>query len=117
MNCPKCGKEMLRRKSKFNEGYWWGCSGYPNCKVTSAEHPDGSQMSTPADEEVKGFRIQCHKLSEEIWGKWGSPRCKKNEMYDWLKMNTKSGHFGKMDKQELLSTIEKLKLFIKYAKV
>ncbi len=28
--CPICSKALLRRKSKT--GYFWGCSGYPECK-------------------------------------------------------------------------------------
>ena len=28
--CPKCGKPLVRRKSKY--GTFWGCSGYPSCK-------------------------------------------------------------------------------------
>lgn len=30
--CPKCGSEMIKRKNKFGDGYWYGCSGYPKCK-------------------------------------------------------------------------------------
>lgn len=30
--CPSCGKPMMRRKS--SNGFFWGCSGYPNCKQT-----------------------------------------------------------------------------------
>jgi len=29
-DCPKCGKMMANRKSKY--GKFWGCSDYPNCK-------------------------------------------------------------------------------------
>ena len=28
--CPKCGKPLIRRKSK-NGNYFWGCTGYPDC--------------------------------------------------------------------------------------
>lgn len=30
--CPTCGKPMARRKGK--EGWFWGCSGYPECRST-----------------------------------------------------------------------------------
>jgi len=33
--CPDCGKTLRRRKGK--SGFFWGCSGYPECKTT---HPD-----------------------------------------------------------------------------
>jgi len=32
-NCPKCGKPLLQRKSKF--GAFIGCSGFPDCRYTS----------------------------------------------------------------------------------
>lgn len=35
--CPDCGKGMIRRKGKPFKGkasYFWGCSGYPECKTT-----------------------------------------------------------------------------------
>ena len=31
--CPDCDKSMTRRKGK--KGYWWGCTGYPDCKTTA----------------------------------------------------------------------------------
>lgn len=32
--CPKCGKTMIKRKSKpgLKSEYWYGCSGYPGCR-------------------------------------------------------------------------------------
>jgi DNA topoisomerase-3 len=30
--CPACQKPMQRRKGK--KGYWWGCTGYPECRTT-----------------------------------------------------------------------------------
>ncbi|MBK1674725.1 DNA topoisomerase III [Ectothiorhodospira shaposhnikovii] len=30
--CPACGKSLRRRKSK--DGFFWGCSGYPECRQT-----------------------------------------------------------------------------------
>ena len=108
MNCPECNAPMVRRKSKFRNKFWWGCSNYPQCKVTSAEHPDGSLLSTPASQEIKDLRNNAHRIAAIIWGKWDSPKCKKREMYDWLKNNTKSGHIGHMDKDELILTITRL---------
>jgi ssDNA-binding Zn-finger/Zn-ribbon topoisomerase 1 len=35
--CSVCGAEMIRRKSKFNNGYWWGCSNFPRCRNTFKE--------------------------------------------------------------------------------
>lgn len=30
--CNVCGAEMIKRKSKFSNGFWWGCSNFPSCK-------------------------------------------------------------------------------------
>jgi DNA topoisomerase III len=35
VRCPKCHKPMTRRKSA--KGYFWGCTGYPDCKETAAD--------------------------------------------------------------------------------
>jgi DNA topoisomerase-3 len=32
--CAQCQKPLLRRKSQKNNEYFWGCSGYPECKTT-----------------------------------------------------------------------------------
>ena len=32
VKCPKCGKPMMRRKGP--SGFFWGCTGYPECKST-----------------------------------------------------------------------------------
>lgn len=109
MKCPKCGKPMTRRKSKFGKGnYWWGCTGWPKCSVTSSEHPDGSMMSTPADSNTKTLRRSAHDLCDKIWGKWDSGNCDKKAMYAWLKENTRTGHIGKLSKKELTILIKKL---------
>ncbi len=100
MKCPECGKKMIRRRSQFNSGYWWGCSGYPACTISSAENPDGSMMSTPADYKLKSLRVSAHKLCEGIWGEWNSPDCDKDSMYDWLKSHTRTGHIGTLNYEE-----------------
>jgi len=33
--CPSCGKVMQRRKGA--NGFFWGCSGYPDCRVTAPD--------------------------------------------------------------------------------
>ena len=34
--CPNCRKVMIRRKG--TKGYFWGCSGYPECKTTAQDN-------------------------------------------------------------------------------
>ena len=35
VKCTNCGKIMVRRKGK--NGYFWGCSGFPECKTTAKD--------------------------------------------------------------------------------
>ena len=102
---------MTKRPSKFTKNtYWWGCPNYPACRITSAEHPDGSIMSTPAGSELKQLRMKAHSLAEKVWGGWyDMKKDAKEAMYYWLKTNTKTGHIGKMDIAEVKETIEKLR--------
>ena len=32
--CKTCNKGLIRRQGKKKGSYWWGCSGYPDCKQT-----------------------------------------------------------------------------------
>jgi ssDNA-binding Zn-finger/Zn-ribbon topoisomerase 1 len=101
---------MIRRKNEFGkDAYWWGCTGWPRCTVTCAEHPDGTLMSTPADFLTKALRRSAHELCDKIWGQWRSPNCDKKAMYDWLKANTRTGHIGLLTYSEL----EKLIIILK----
>ncbi|MCY9828807.1 DNA topoisomerase III [Vibrio chagasii] len=31
--CPECKKGLIRRAGKREGSFWWGCSGFPTCKV------------------------------------------------------------------------------------
>ena len=31
--CKQCGKPLIRRPAKKAGVFWWGCSGYPKCKI------------------------------------------------------------------------------------
>lgn len=107
MDCPECGKPMIRRKSKFGDNYWWGCSGWPKCQVKCSEHPDGSMMSTPAGPELQELRKRAHALMEQVFGDWYNKDAK-NRMYAWLKTKTKSGHIGHATEDELVKVIKLL---------
>lgn len=30
--CHECKQPMIRRKSNWDNGYWWGCSLFPQCR-------------------------------------------------------------------------------------
>lgn len=111
--CPGCGSEMvLKRTNKFTtkDGQprkFYGCSKWPECRETHGAHPDGTPLGTPGDQETRDLRRQLHALMDEIWP-WDDKRRKK-QGYTWLRFNSKSGHVGEMQKEELLETIAKVK--------
>ena len=43
--CPLCGRSLVRRRSQ--RGFFWGCSGYPDCRFTCPDR-DGEPVS-PAE--------------------------------------------------------------------
>ncbi|HVA97665.1 MAG TPA: phage recombination protein Bet [Bacteroidia bacterium] len=48
--CPKCGSQLVERKSKYG-GTFWGCSGYPLCAFILRENKEKVEIEK-ADEEV-----------------------------------------------------------------
>jgi len=50
ITCPQCAKPMRRLKSA--KGYFWGCTGYPECKAT---FPD---KNGKPDTATKGRRFK-----------------------------------------------------------
>ena len=72
-------------------------------------HPDGSLMSTVADQETISLRIKAHNIARGIWDNKGA-------MYLWMSQNTAKGHIGKMHEPELKKLIKKLKTMSKRKK-
>lgn len=46
--CKSCNKGLIRRQGKKKGSYWWGCSGYPECRQTYFD-----QKGAPQYEQVK----------------------------------------------------------------
>ena len=108
--CPRalCGGLMvLRQIPKMTPPLFYGCTNFPICKARAGAHPDGSPMGTPAqDEEEMSLRIECHDIARTIW-KW-SDKHAKNKMYAWIRRNSKRGHIGQMNREELIELRAKL---------
>ncbi len=56
--CPSCGKAMVRRKSKT--GYFWGCSGYPECKSTARDINGKADFTKSVQKAKCAHNGQCH---------------------------------------------------------
>lgn len=63
--CPKCGKKMIVRTSRFGTQFL-GCSGYPECKTMMPLNKDGS--AAPVDEKSDE---KCEKCGSEMIVKVG----------------------------------------------
>lgn len=50
--CPDCGKPLRRRKGKT--GFFWGCSGYPECKTTRPDNKGKPGKAKPAAPAKQG---------------------------------------------------------------
>ncbi len=84
--CPDCAKPLRRRSGK--NGYFWGCSGYPNCAVTLPD--DGGkpgERKPPIDVSDEHRCPLCAKPlahrtgtgtkgKYDFWGCTGYPKCK-----------------------------------------
>lgn len=80
--CPECGKELVRRKSKFGE--FVGCSGYPKCKYILRDSAESAD-SAPNSAESSDFGVceKCGKAMVKKMGRNGAfiacsgyPKCK-----------------------------------------
>ena len=94
--CPNCGKALGRRRGP--NGFFWGCTGYPDCKTSlpDAEGKPGVRSSAPAKQNAsttvsahtcpkctKPLRRNTRALADDPKGKgWdfygctGYPKCK-----------------------------------------
>lgn len=110
--CAECGAEMvLRQTSKFryNNGRprkFYGCSRYPECKAVHGAHPDGKPLGIPANAETKRWRMEAHKLFDQLW-KSGAHT--KDEAYAELqarmKMTPEEAHIGRFTKEQCIELI------------
>lgn len=70
--CPNCGKVLRRRKGK--NGFFWGCSGYPDCKTTFPDKkgkPDFNAKKGGASGLTATCPV-CGKNLRQIKGKFGT---------------------------------------------
>ena len=77
--CPKCGKAMIRRKGK--NGFFWGCSNYPECKMIVRDNkgkPDftSSARKTAQCPKCKGTMTQHEsKFNSEMYWHCANKDC------------------------------------------
>lgn len=67
--CPECGKPLRRRKGK--SGFFWGCSGYPECQISLPD--SGGKPGRRRDEAVG--TCQCGSDIHESPKAWQCKAC------------------------------------------
>jgi len=83
--CPECGSGLVRRKG--SNGFFWPCSGYPDCKFTTSDA--GGKPAPKKATETSGECPDCgkplvkregvakaSKKKYKFWGCTGFPDCK-----------------------------------------
>ena len=64
VKCPICGKPMARRKGK--KGFFWGCSGYPDCKQTFPDKKGKPDMEAKTGTGLTGKVWDCPKCGKSL---------------------------------------------------
>ncbi len=112
LKCPDCGAQMILKKTeKFRtrDGkprLFYSCSRFPACANSLGAHPDGTPLGIPVSKEVRILRTECHKLMDQVFGKWSDlSRRKKAEVYSWMKANAPKTHVAEMVETELRETM------------
>ena len=86
--CPQCGAALRRRKG--SKGFFWGCSGYPECKTalpdargkpgkarTRKAQPEPSEHACPQCAKPLLHRVGTgRKGAYDFWACSGYPKCK-----------------------------------------
>lgn len=64
--CPNCNKPLIKRESKFKgKKYWWGCTGYPDCKQTF-DDKRGKPDTRKTDEGKSTTDYRCPKCDSAL---------------------------------------------------
>jgi DNA topoisomerase-3 len=52
--CMACGKGLSRRSGKKKNTFWWGCSGFPECKQTYSDTKGKPNYSEKKEKSESG---------------------------------------------------------------
>jgi len=81
-SCPDCGKPLVKRKG--NNGFWFGCSGYPECKSTFDVGENGQPVKRVKKEIIKSGFL-CFDCGADLIRRTGtSGKGKKAKKYDFF---------------------------------
>lgn len=84
LDCPECSGVMVLRYSPKNDGFFYGCNNYPECKATHGAHQhNGAPLGIPADKETKQWRIKAHEVFDKLW-KGPGPTMMRHDAYRYV---------------------------------
>ncbi len=63
--CPLCGRRLRLKSSRW--GLYYGCDGFPHCKVTHGAHANGEPLGIPADHATRKLRCRVHDEFDTLW--------------------------------------------------
>jgi hypothetical protein len=96
MNCPTHNAIMVPRTTQY--GVRYQCC-WPGCTVACWS----GSTSTPADDETRALRNQCHKLFDPLWKK-RTRFMSRNHAYTWLRhfmdMKSTDAHIGMFNAEQ-----------------
>lgn len=84
--CPDCGKPLRRRKGK--NGFFWGCSGYPDCKTTRPDSRGKPGKAKPRTASRSTSRTKIGKAPEKTGS--SCPQCKSGSLVQRTVKNGKN---------------------------
>lgn len=76
--CPNCAGDLVKRKGKDKNSYFWGCSNYPECKVSYQDNNGEPYiyLSVPCPVCEKGELLKYRGKNGAYW-KCKNPECSK----------------------------------------
>tara|TARA_R110002110_G_scaffold119309_2_gene293737 strand:- start:21141 stop:23306 length:2166 start_codon:yes stop_codon:yes gene_type:complete len=85
--CQSCDKPMARRKVKNKNSYFWGCTGYPECKITLPDFKGKPGKKKTAAKKTEhacpkcktGYLVERKSARGKFYGCSGYPKCKNIE--------------------------------------
>ena len=111
LRCPECAGGWLRLRPS-EHGFFYGCTGWPECKGSHGARPDGAPMGIPADKATKKYRIAAHRTFDMLW-KSKPARMTRNQAYAWMrkgmKLTEEAAHISMFDAAQCQALIALVK--------
>lgn len=82
LDCPECGSKL--QLSRGEQGLYYRCENYPDCRVTHGAFEDGRPRGIPGDLETIALRKAAHEKFRKLWINEPNTKDAKQEAFNWL---------------------------------